>query len=223
MDLSKNLPLGQGGSHRDNLATSKENVSPTDALVWDDVDLIGACLEGNDQAWAILIERYSRLIYTIPLRFGLSKPIADEIFQETCLILLEKLDTLRDHQRIGSWLVTVTRRACIQRWRRKVANPVELQESHNASDDIENEVLRAEQQHLVQRALENLNPRCQRLLKWLFFDVSSPSYDDIAEKLDIPKGSIGPTRSRCLDKLRQEIVKLEQVETEIIEPGRDRF
>jgi len=213
MDLSKNLPLGQGGSHSDNLAASRENISPTDTSAWDDVDLIGACLEGNEQAWTILIERYSRLIYTIPLRFGLSKPVADEIFQETCLILLEKLDTLRDRQRIGSWLVTVTRRACIQRWRRKSANPVDLQDSHKASDDIENEVLRVEQQYLVKRALENLGPRCQRLLKWLFFDAASPSYDDIAEKLDIPKGSIGPTRSRCLDKLRQEIVKLEQLET----------
>lgn len=221
MDLSKNLPLGQGGSRSDNLAVSKENVSPIDASAWDDVDLIGACLEGNEQAWTILIERYGRLIYTIPLRFGLSKPVADEIFQETCLILLEKLDTLRDRQRIGSWLVTVTRRACIQRWRRKAADLVELPESHKAPDDIENQVLRVEQQYLVQRALENLNPRCQHLLKWLFFDASSPSYDDIAEKLDIPKGSIGPTRSRCLDKLRQEIVKLEQLETELMKPGHE--
>ena len=186
----------------------------TGASTWDDVDLVDACLEGNEQAWSILIERYSRLIYTIPLRFGLSKPVADEIFQETCLILLEKLDTLHDHQRIGSWLVTVTRRACIQRWRRRTVPTVDLQESNKASDDIENEVLRVEQHYIVQRALENLNPRCQRLLKWLFFDVPSPSYDDIAEKLSIPKGSIGPTRSRCLDKLRQEIIKVEQFEAD---------
>ncbi len=214
MNLSKNLTTDQRGSHSDNLAESEENAAQTDMSAWDDADLIGLCLDGDEQAWTILIERYSRLIYTIPFRFGLSKPVADEIFQETCLILLEKLDTLRDRQRISSWLVTVTRRACIQRWRRKAVQTVELQESNKASDDIENEVLRVEQHYLVQRAMENLKPRCRRLLKWLFFDVPSPSYDDIAEQLNIPKGSIGPTRSRCLGKLRQEIVKMEQVETE---------
>jgi RNA polymerase sigma factor (sigma-70 family) len=211
MDLSKKLTFGQGGSRSNNLGVTEESATRTESS-WDDGDLIGACLGGDEQAWTILIERYSRLIYTIPLRFGLSKPVADEIFQETCLILLEKLDTLRDHQRIASWLVTVTRRACIQRWRRKAVQTVELHESNKASDDIENEVLRVEQHHLVQSALENLKPRCQRLLKWLFFDIPSPSYDVIAEELNIPKGSIGPTRSRCLDKLRHEIIKLEQVE-----------
>jgi len=215
MDLPKKSTFGQGGSHSNNLGVTKESGTQTDISGWDDVDLIGACLDGNEQAWTILIERYSRLIYTIPLRFGLAKPVADEVFQETCLILLEKLDTLHDHQRIASWLVTVTRRACIQRWRRKAVQTVDLQESSKASDDIENEVLRVEQHHLVQRALENLEPRCRRLLQWLFFEVPSPSYDDIAEKLNIPKGSIGPTRSRCLDKLRQQIVKLEQIEPEL--------
>lgn len=214
MGLSKKSTFGQGGSHSNNLKVTEDHVAQTDISAWDDVDLISACLEGDEQAWTALIERYSRLIYTIPLRFGLTKPVADEIFQETCLILLEKLDTLRDHQRIASWLVTVTRRACIQRWRRKAVQTVDLQESNKSSDDIENEVLRVEQHYIVQRAMGNLKPRCQRLLKWLFFDVPSPSYDDIAEELNIPKGSIGPTRSRCLDKLRQEIVKLEQVKPE---------
>ena len=200
--------LGSGGSGIDNLADTENDLSK-----WNDADLIGACLGGDEQAWAVLIDRYSRLIYTIPLRFGFSKPIADEIFQESCLILLEKLDTLRDRQRIGSWLVTVTRRACIQRWRRKTTQTADLQESGEIPHDIEDEILRVEQQYLVQQALANLEPRCVQLLKWLFFDTPSPSYNDIAEELDMPKGSIGPTRSRCLDKLRQEIVKLEQIET----------
>lgn len=183
------------------------NVSPASL---DDSDLITACLTGDEQAWLVLLERYSRLIYSIPLRFGLPKSVADEIFQETCLILLEKLNTLRDREHLSSWLITVTRRGCIQRWRRKDIETVELQETNQALETtLEEVLLRLERQHLVQRALTELSPRCQQLLKALFFADPPPSYEEIAGKLAISTGSIGPTRARCLEKLRQQIVLLE--------------
>jgi RNA polymerase sigma factor (sigma-70 family) len=211
MDLSTKSSPNNGGSQSDkSTPIAEETLSIADLSAWNDADLIEACLADNEQAWTVLIERYSRLIYTIPLRFGLPKPVADEIFQETCLILLEKLDTLRDRRRIGSWLVTISRRACIQRWRRKPIQTIGPPVSNNEVHNTEDELLRIEQQHLVHRALENLEPRCQRLLKSLFFKVPSPSYEAIAESMKIPKGSIGPTRARCLEKLRRQIIKLEQ-------------
>jgi RNA polymerase sigma factor (sigma-70 family) len=177
---------------------------------WDDADLIEACLAGDDRAWKILIERYSRLIYTIPLRLGFSRIVADEIFQETCVILLEKLDTLRDRSRLSSWLVTVTRRGCIQRWRQKEPIQVDLTEvAESVKGTPESELLRLEELHQVQLAFERLPLRCQRLLRALFIEDPPRSYEAVATKLDIPLGSVGPTRGRCLEKLRLELAKLE--------------
>lgn len=175
-----------------------------------DAELVAACLSGDEQAWMILIDRYSPLIYTIPLRFGLPKVIADEVFQETCLILLEKLDTLREKDQISSWIMTVARRACIQRWRRKHIQTVTLQDTDPLPDmALEEELVRLEQQYLVHLALAKLPPRCQHLLKALFFTDPPLSYEEIATELSVSTGSIGPTRTRCLEKLKQEMGLLE--------------
>lgn len=177
----------------------------------DDAELVRACINGDERAWEILIERYSRLIYTIPLRFGFSKVIADEIFQETCLVLLEKLDTLQNHHRLRAWLVTVTRRACIQRWRQSPhTQELDVLQVDTADEgNIDAQLLRLEQHHLVGQAFDNLNSRCRQLLMALFFEEPARSYRDISKTFDIPSGSIGPVRKRCLETLRQEIEKLE--------------
>jgi RNA polymerase sigma factor (sigma-70 family) len=177
-----------------------------------DSQLIEACLAGHEPAWAALIARYSRLIYTIPLRFGYSKVVADEVFQETCLILLEGLDSLQNWQRISSWLMTVARRVCIQRLRRQSVDTCEFQEGvHVADSSIEEELLRLEKQQLVQQAFANLPARDQKLLRALFFEVPRHSYKEIAEELQVSEGSVGPLRARSLERLRQEILRLEQV------------
>ena len=185
---------------------------------WNDADLIEACLDGDEHAWRTLLERYNRLIYTIPLRMGFSKVVADEVFQEVCLILLEKLDTLRDRSRLSSWIMTVTRRTCIHRLRKK--QPVQGIDIVKVSGPIEStpedKLLHLEEKRRVQLAFERLSPRCQRLLRALFIEDPPLTYEIIAEELDMALGSIGPTRSRCLEKLRQQLIKLEQ---EAIEEG----
>lgn len=176
----------------------------------EDSQLIEACLAGEEAAWTALIQRYSRLIYTIPLRFGFPRVIADEVFQETCLVLLEGLEGLRDRQRISSWLMTVGRRACIQRIRQRQENdqPLEVIENKYQTPSLESELIWLEQQQLVHTALAKLAPRCQQLLKALFFTVPPPSYEEIARDLDTSVGNIGGTRIRCLKKLYQELVKI---------------
>ena len=174
-----------------------------------DSQLIEACLAGEEEAWVVLIQRYSRLIYTIPLRFGFSKMVADEVFQETCLILLENLDSLQQKDRVRSWLVTVCRRVCIQYLRQKQ----EVQSLEGVNLDgrfppLDSKLIQLEQQHVVQEALANLPPRCQELLKALFFNTPPTSYEEIAQQFNISTGSIGPTRNRCLEKLEQELMKL---------------
>jgi RNA polymerase sigma factor (sigma-70 family) len=142
------------------------------------------------------------------LRFGFSKMVADEIFQETCLILLEGLDSLQQKDRVRSWLVTVCRRVCIQHLRQK--KEMQLLDGVNLDGrfpPIDSELIRLEQQHVVQEALAKLPLRCQELLKALFFDMPPAPYEEIAQMLGMPTG-IGPTRTRCLEKLEQELTKL---------------
>lgn len=175
--------------------------------------LIDACLQGEEQAWASLITRYSRLIYSIPIRFGFPQTIADEIFQETCLALLEGLHTLQNQDRLSSWLMTVSRRSCIRRMRQK--KEVEMDEDWEtavpANDPpLESSLIQLEQDHLIHQALATMSPRCQELLTALFLTEPAPSYEEITEQFNIPIGSIGPYRSRCLKKLRLALVQLEQ-------------
>lgn len=178
----------------------------------DDSDLIHACLGGVEQAWAELLERYSGLIYSIPLRCGFPKGVADEIFQETCLILLEKLGSIQQHERLNSWLMTVTRRACIRRMRQPQEG--ELTERIEAMTpageaSLEQQLIELEQTHKVQLALQKLSPTCQQLIQALFLQEPPLTYEEITEQLGLPLGSIGPNRSRCLQKFRQALEELE--------------
>jgi RNA polymerase sigma factor (sigma-70 family) len=177
-----------------------------------DRKLVEACLDGDETAWVSLIQRYRRLIYTIPLRFGMPVAAAEEVFQEVCLILLQNLHTIRDHTRLSSWLVTVTRRICIEHWRRgplldDIAALGEHIDEHYS--DLEENLLSLERRHTLQRALEQLDERCRRLLDALFLCEDPPSYAEIAREMEMTEGSVGPTRARCLDKLREFIVKIE--------------
>jgi RNA polymerase sigma factor (sigma-70 family) len=174
--------------------------------------LVEACLDGDETAWALLVQRYRRLIYTIPLRFGMPTTAAEEVFQEVCLILLHKLHTVRNKSRLSSWLVTVTRRTCMERWQPGLP-PVDIDTLEEHIDehhsDLEETLLSLERRHTLQRALEQLDGRCRRLLEALFLSDDPPSYAEIAREMDVPEGSVGPTRARCLDKLREFIVKME--------------
>src|SRR3990172_8770825 len=82
-----------------------------------DSHLIQACLRGDEHAWESLLERYERLIYSIPRRYGMAEHDAAEVFQNVCITLLGQLDRLRDHEKLGAWLVTTTRRECWRQWR----------------------------------------------------------------------------------------------------------
>ena len=183
---------------------------------WDeyaqDHELINACLTGDEAAWTLLIQRYRRLIYTIPLRFGMPPTAAEEIFQEVCLILLQKLHTLREQARLSAWIVTVTRRACMKHWRQSPASASldDLADRPDEYDgDLDEGLLILERRHTLQQALERLDRRCRQLLEVLFLTDNPPSYQQIAHDLDMSEGSIGPTRARCLEKLRQIVADIE--------------
>jgi RNA polymerase sigma factor (sigma-70 family) len=180
----------------------------------DDRHLIAACLEGEVIAWETLISRYQRLIYSIPLKSRLTADDAADVFQSVCLTLYKKLATLRDHERISSWLITTTTREC---WKVSARNRREAQAPDSGSDDDSNplesipsaapradeERETLERQQAVRQGVESLPERCRELLTMLFYQTDELSYADIARRMEMPVPSIGPTRARCLEKLKK--------------------
>jgi RNA polymerase sigma factor (sigma-70 family) len=176
-----------------------------------DRDLVEACLAGNARAWEALLARYERLIYSIPIRLGIPHHEAEEIFQSVSLILFRKLATLRAHERIISWLTTTTRREC---WRFGVLKNRHRREPGNELADHAPQEPSAEQvayerrvadqrQEILWQALSELPDRCRDLLMLLFYLDEELTYEDIAEQMNMPESSIGPTRGRCLQKLKK--------------------
>lgn len=179
-----------------------------------DAELLEACLTGDQDAWAELVERYHRLIYSIALRYGLSSDDSADVVQNVFTIVLRRLETIQDRDRFGSWLITTTTR---ETWR--------FRHHHRPSDDLEDielvdgrplpeeEVIAWERASQVRIAVGRLNETCRELVSALFLDPHSTSYSELAERLDMPIGSIGPTRARCFKKLESELIALGVVES----------
>jgi RNA polymerase sigma factor (sigma-70 family) len=185
--------------------------SPQDRI--DDRDLVSRCLEGDESAWEALIRRYQRLVYSIPIRYGMGEEVAADIFQSVCVLLLEHLATLKDRGKLASWIITTTTRECWRvshRLRREAPigemieddDPI-LPETQDERPLAEEEQLRLEEQQHVREAVQALPDRCRRLLELLYYDEAQPSYEEISRRMEMPVPSIGPTRARCLEKLRK--------------------
>jgi RNA polymerase sigma factor (sigma-70 family) len=171
-----------------------------------DSNLIEACLSGNSRAWEMLLIRYQRLIYSIPLRYGLQEHDANDIFQNVSILLLENLSRLRDRERLGAWLVITTRRECWRMFRQRQdvllnSETASLNEQLTNKSQSEDDYLALERQSIIRSALGQMGAPCQQLLMLLFYAEPRPAYAEIALKLALPEGSIGPTRARCLEKL----------------------
>jgi RNA polymerase sigma factor (sigma-70 family) len=185
-----------------------EDVAPRE-----DHDLIAACLAGEPAAWETLVTRYQRLVYSIPMKARLSADDAADIFQSVWLKLYEKLGSLRDHEKLSSWLITTTTREVWRvaaRNRRDSApvsaddeqsNPLEQIAATAPLADAEREML--EQQQIVREAVESLAERCRNLLTMLFYEKDELSYAEIARRMGMPVPSVGPTRARCLEKMKK--------------------
>ena len=166
-----------------------------------DAELIQACLDKDETAWKELVERYGRLVYSIPLRYGLTPADADDVFQNVFTIVLRRLSSLRNQASLTAWLITITQRES-QRLGKGIQPHDELDETlEDASTPPPDQVQLWERQHLVHQTLNQLDPRCRELLTALFLETATVSYEKIAKRLGIPLGSIGPTRARCFKKL----------------------
>jgi RNA polymerase sigma factor (sigma-70 family) len=186
-------------------------------------DLVTRAEKGDKQAWDALVERYAQLIWSICRRYQLSRADADDVSQSVWLQLVDKLGTIRDPAALPGWLATTTRRECGRVWRaahnsRTAAYVLDAGTiPDEQTETAEQELLQAERHAALREAFVDLPPCDQRLIDLLIADPPMP-YAEISARLGIPVGSIGPTRGRCLDKLRRHPAIAALINAEVNDP-----
>jgi RNA polymerase sigma factor (sigma-70 family) len=170
--------------------------------------LVVRARDGDKRAWDAIVDRYAPLIWSICRRYRLSRADTDDVGQSVWLRLVDQLGQLREPEALPGWLATTTRRECgrlLTGSRRREALGFALDPADIPDGDLaaaEEEVLAAERHAVLREAFAALPLRCQELLGLLITDPPVP-YAEISAKLGIPIGSIGPSRARCLDRLRE--------------------
>jgi len=172
----------------------------------DTAGLVARVRGGDQEAWTVLTDAYTGMLWSVARGMRLSDADAADAVQTTWLRLVERLDSVREPERLGTWLATTMRRECLAILRRAArTRPSSLDGWENISDTgaaLGEALLREERDAAVWRAFRTLTPRCQQLLRILMADPP-PRYAEVAAALEIPVGTIGPTRQRCLNALRK--------------------
>ena len=168
--------------------------------------LVRGAANGDLEAWERLVDQYARLIWSITGEFKLVESDAADVAQTTWLRLLEHIDRIEYPERVGSWLAATARNECLRSLatRKRVVLSQDNAEFDTAvahGPEIDERLLADERAQVVREALSHLPRRWQRLLELLMADPPA-SYADISDELGLPIGSIGPTRGRCLARLR---------------------
>lgn len=175
-----------------------------------DARLIKRCRKGDQAAWDELVERYQRLIYTIPRRAGLTDEQAADIFQDVFLTLFQKIDEIEQPERIRSWIVTTAK---FKTWgvirgskgfhspeteEEMEAEMASLADKSPLADDL---LIELEEQHLIRAAMTKLEKRCQQIIALIYLREPAASYAEVGKAIGVGETSISPLRSRCLKKL----------------------
>ena len=171
------------------------------------IALVTRAAGSDPTAWDEIVERYAPLVWSICARFRLSNHDREDVGQNVWLLLVEQLGKLREPAALPGWLATTAYRECLRvatAARKTERLGTELDDALQFVDNtmIDEEILMAERNAALRAAFAELPPQCQRLLAMLTSDPPC-SYAEISATLDIPVGSIGPKRARCLERLRK--------------------
>lgn len=175
-------------------------------------ELLFAARSGDRSAWEQIVKRYARLVRSIAAEFRLQESDAADVAQNTWLRLLAYGGTIRDPEKLGSWLATTARReasALLRRSRPEVASESVGDGVAAGDPSPEDVVVAAETAAGVRRAAGGLNDRQRLLVNALFYQSPIISYDEVARRTGLPVGSIGPTRIRTLKRLHRTLVGME--------------
>ncbi len=174
-----------------------------------DERLVDDCLKGDEEAWSALIDKYKNLIFSIPIKYGIPREDAADVFQAVCLELFSELSSLRKSGSVRSWIITVATHKSFhwkkrQRRRsdREVADdvPQELSEPAAAPPQM---IVEAEREQMVREAVARLQPRCAEMVRLLFFEQPPLPYNEVARRFGLAVGSVGFIRGRCLKRLQK--------------------
>ena len=187
------------------------------------VALVERAAASDQDAWDEIVDRYAPLVWSICTRYRLSNHDREDVGQNVWLLLVEQLGKLREPAALPGWLATTTARECLRvvtASRKSQRLGTQLEEAAQFKDDtvIDEEMLMAERNAILRAAFAELPPRCQRLLGMLLSDPPH-SYAEISATLDIPVGSIGPQRARCLERLRRSSTLMALGEVTVGGPG----
>jgi RNA polymerase sigma factor (sigma-70 family) len=197
---------GAGGAGEAGVVGSVAVMPDRDGGDLDVAWLVRRAAAGDRWAWERLVDQYARLIWAMTHDFRLAESDAADVAQATWLRLLEHIDRLEHPARVGSWLAATARHECLRSVaaRKRVVpggDDLHLRDVAAAGPEIDERVLADERAQVVRAALARLPWRWQRLLELLMADPPA-SYAEISDQLGLPVGSIGPTRGRCLARLR---------------------
>jgi len=202
-------PASRASLHRRRTAAPDHGrgagIAEQDAAALDVARLVRRAADGDRWAWERLVEQYSRLIWAMTRDFRLLESDANDVAQATWLRLLEHIDRLENPARLASWLAVTARRECL----RTLAARKRFVLVHDDADlgdvahepEIDERLLANERAQAVREAVSRLPGHWQQLVELLMADPPA-SYAEISDRLGVPVGSIGPTRGRCLERLR---------------------
>lgn len=172
--------------------------------------LVELAAAGHEQAWHALVDEFAGLVWAATRAHRLDRADASDVVQATFLRLVEHLGTLQQPERVGAWLATTARRECLAVLRQRVrVVPLgdALPEAPAEQPEHDAALVAAERDAALWAAFARLRASDQALLRILMADPA-PSYEEISIALQMPIGSIGPTRARALERLRRELERL---------------
>jgi len=174
---------------------------PTDIS---DEKLVRDCLSGSEEAWSTLVKKYRRLIFSIPIKFGLSRDEAAEVFQQVCFTMLCELGRLRQPRALSAWLIKLAIHECSQATKKRASYVILNGDSSEAARAFPDALMEEVQlQQSVREVMSKLNRRCRHLIDMLFFTSPPTPYQEIARRLGVAKGSVGFIRMRCIEGVRK--------------------
>jgi RNA polymerase sigma factor (sigma-70 family) len=199
--------------HSETRAGDSNSMSRKPSPAWEDRQLVEACLEGNQEAWAALLRKYKDLIYSVPVRYGFGPEDASDVFQTVCMELYTGLSRLREVDALRGWLLRVAAHECYHRklrWQRQKLEQLEPAHSEVVEKLHEHPVWLEElaQQQIVREAMLRLAPRCREMIRMLFFEEPAKPYEEVAKSLGLATGSIGFIRGRCLKQMARVLEEL---------------
>lgn len=174
----------------------------------DDASLVAACLSGDARAWSSLVDRYGPVVWAIAKRASLSPDDQAEVFQNAWIVAVEELPRLREPAAFAGWISQIARHQSLRI--RRGYGIARKSMAHVAREDVdesrpEEPVAVLDERRKVGDAVSRIGRKCADLLRALYYEDPPPAYTEIAKRLGMRIGSIGPTRARCLEKLEKEL------------------